>query len=50
MIRLKCDSFDTDMGIQMMYKESQQKNRDSAYAVHITDLTPIYAFRAIPLT
>ena len=50
MIRLKYNSFDTDMGIQMMQKESQQKNRNSVFAVHITDLIPICAFRVIPLT
>ena len=50
MIRLKHNSFDNDMGIQMMQKESQQKNRNSVFAVHITDLIPIYAFRVILLT
>ena len=43
-IRVKYHSFDTDMGIQMMQKESQQKNRNFVFAVHITDLIPIYAF------
>ena len=28
----------------------QQKNRIFVFAVHITDLIPIYVFRAIPLT
>ena len=49
-IRVKYISFDTDMEIQMMQKESQQKNRNFVFAVRITDLIPIYAFRAIPLT
>ena len=49
MIRVKYISFYTDMGIRMMQKESQQKNRNFVFAVHITDLTPLYAFRAIPL-
>ena len=40
-IRLKYNSFDT---------ESQQKNKNFIFAVHITDLIPIYALRAIPLT
>ena len=31
-------------------KISQQKNRNSVFAVHITGLEPIYAFRAIPFT
>ena len=38
------------MEIQMVYKESQQKKRNVVFAVLITDLIPIYAFRAIPLT
>ena len=49
MIRLKYNSFDT-MGIQMMQKERQQKNRNFVFAVYITDFIPICAFRAIPLT
>ena len=47
--RLKYNSFYTDMGIQM-YKESQQTNIHFVFAVQITDLIPIYAFREIPLT
>ena len=38
------------MGIQMVYKERQQKKRNVIFAVLITDLIPIYAFRASPLT
>ena len=49
-IRLKYKSFVTDMGIQMVYKERQQKKRNVIFAVLITDLIPIYAFRASPLT
>ena len=50
MIRLEFNSFNTDMGILMMQKESQQKNRNFVFAVHITDLILTYAFKAIPLT
>ena len=50
MIRLEFNSFNTDMGILMMQKESQQKNRNFVFVVHITDLILTYAFRAIPLT
>ena len=50
MIRLKYRSFKTDMGIQMMQRESQQKNRNFDFAIHVTYIIPIYAFRAIPLT
>ena len=38
------------MGIQMIQTESQQKDKNFVFAVHITDNIPIYAFRAIPLT
>ena len=50
MIWLKYNSFDTDMGIQIMKNESQQKNGNSVFAVRIIELILIYAFRAIPLT
>ena len=50
MIRVKYNSFYTDMGIQAMSNESQQKNKNFVFAVQITDLIPIYAFRVIPFT
>ena len=33
-----------------MSNESQQKNKNFVFAVQITDLIPIYAFRVIPFT
>ena len=38
------------MGIQMMQRESQQKNRNFDFAIYVTYIIPIYVFRAIPLT
>ena len=39
-IRLKYNSSDTDMAIQMMQKEIRQKNTNFVFIVHITDLYP----------
>ena len=33
-----------------IYSKAKQKNRNFVFAVQSTDIIPIYAFRAIPLT
>ena len=61
MIRLKYNSFDTDMGIQMMRTKNKANRRtENCFTVHIADLIPIFlclylyirfcAFRSMPFT